>query len=401
VQISKKYLIIGIIAILAVGFAGGFYLRSFSAPIPVNLPLINQIIGKPQSVDFNMFWDVWNLIQKKYVDSGQLNTQKMVYGAIDGMVKSLDDPYTVFMEPKETKAFNEDIGGSFSGIGIEIGIRNDILTVIAPITGTPAQRAGLMAGDKIVKIGDKSTEGMDTNTAVTLIRGPKGTSVKLTIARNNQKTNKEFVIIRDTIKTPTVSWKMLDDNIAYIQLYIFNENVDADFKKIAKEIAKSKAEKIILDVRNNPGGLLNSSVNIAGYFLDTDSVVVKERFVDGKEDLYRSSVNGQLKNYPLIIVVNEGSASASEILTGALKDNRHVTIVGGKTFGKGLVQEVDNLSGGASVKITIAKWFTPNGTSINTDGIKPDVEVARTEADINANKDPQLDKAVEVIKNLK
>jgi carboxyl-terminal processing protease len=397
---NKKLTIFLAIAIIA-GFAGGFYYRDYKTPLRIDLPVINQTVSKPASVDFAMFWDVWNLIKDKYVDRDTLDTQKMIYGAISGMVNAAGDPYTAFFTPKDTEAFNEDINGSFSGIGIEIGIRNEILTVIAPIAGTPADKAGIMAGDKIAKIGDKSTEGMSSNEAVTLIRGPKGTSVKLSIVRDSLKEPKEYTIFRDTIKTPTVSLKMLDGKIAYVQLYVFNKNVDYDFQKIAKEISRSKADRIILDVRNNPGGLLDSSVNIAGYFLNTDSVVTKERYADGKEDVYRSDSNGLLKNYPLIVILNEGSASASEILTGALKDNRHITIVGQKSFGKGLVQEVDSLSNGASVKITIAKWYTPNGLSIQGNGITPDIVVERTEADINANKDPQLDKAVELIKNIK
>lgn len=399
-EINKKILGI-VIAAAIVGFAGGFYFHDYSALDQVNLPIINQTIGKPQDVDFAMFWDVWNLIQKKYVDKSKLDTQKMIYGAIDGMVNAVGDPYTVFFTPKDSEAFSEDINGSFSGIGIEIGIRNEILTVIAPIAGTPAEKAGILAGDKIIKIGDKTTENMTTNEAVSLIRGSRGTKVKITIVREGQKTDKEYTITRDVIKVPTVTWKMVNENIAYIQLYIFNKNVDNDFEKIAREISKSKADRIILDVRNNPGGLLDSAINIASYFLDTDSIVTKEKFVDGKEDVFNSAANGLLKNYPIVIITNQGSASASEILTGAIKDNRRITIVGEKSFGKGVVQEVDNLSGGASVKITIAKWYTPNGLSIDENGITPDVEVVRSEEDINANKDPQLDKAVELIKNLK
>ncbi|MGD0977184.1 MAG: S41 family peptidase [Minisyncoccia bacterium] len=398
---NKNYVIGLVIIAVLVGFAGGFYYQQSKIILPVNIPVLNQTIGKPQGVDFSMFWDTWNLIHQKYVDSGNLNTQTMIYGAIDGMVKSVGDPYTVFFQPAESKAFAEDINGSFSGIGIEIGIRNDLLTVIAPINGTPADKAGIMSGDVISKVGDKTTDGMTTDDAVNLIRGAKGTPVKLTIVRGEQKTVKEFTIIRDTIKTPTVSWKLINGNIAYVQLYVFDSNVDADFQKAADEIVKSKADRIILDVRNNPGGLLDSSVDIASYFMDPNLIVVREKFVDGHEEDYRSQANGLLKKYPLIIITNQGSASASEILTGAIKDNRHAIIVGEKTFGKGVVQEVDPLAGGASVKITIAKWYTPSGVSINTDGITPDVPVTRTEDDINANKDPQLDKAEELIQNLK
>jgi len=397
-KFNNKAIFISIVVLaLAVGFGSGYYFQDVKQVLPVNRIVINQNSNQPPGVDFGVFWNVWDLLQQKYVDHNSLDTQKMVYGAISGMVQAIGDPYTVFFEPKESAAFNEDINGSFSGVGLEIGIRNNLLTVISPLKDTPAEKAGLIAGDKIIKIGEKSTDGMTVEEAVSLIRGAKGTSVKISILRDDQKTPKEYNLIRDTIKSPTVSWKLVNGNIAYIELSIFNRNVDADFKKASKEIIASKADRIILDLRNNPGGLLDSSVNIASYFLDPNFIVTIERYANGNEDSYKSLPNGSLKKYPLIIITNEGTASASEILAGALKDDRQIKIVGEKTFGKGVVQEVDDLSGGASVKITVAKWFTPNGTSINSNGIKPDVQVARSEDDINNNRDPQLDKAAEMI----
>ena len=397
---NKKYLIIAVILSLAVGFAGGFYFQQYQIPLPIGRELINRDIGQPQGVDFGLFWKVWDLLQTRYVDKEQLDTQELVYGAIDGLVKAVGDPYTVFLKPKESESFAQEISGSFGGIGIEIGIRNNALTVVTPLKNTPAERAGLLAGDRILKIGDKATEDMKVNEAVNLIRGPKGTPIRLTIGRDGVTKTKEVTIIRDTIRIPTVEWELLDDNTAYIQLFVFNKNVDADFRKIVREITNSKADRIILDVRNNPGGLLDSAVNIASYFLEPNTLITKEKFSDGRENEFRASANGQLKNYPLIVLINKGSASASEIVAGALKDNRGVTIVGEKSFGKGSVQELDELPGKASVKITIAKWFTPKGVSITDNGIEPDIKVERTEEDINANRDPQLDKAKELARNL-
>lgn len=400
-NVNKIKFAIILITILVAGFGGGFYFHQNYTGIVVPLKeIVNREKDMPQGLDFSIFWKTWDLIQTRYVDKDKLDTQELVYGALDGLVKSVGDPYTVFLRPKESQSFAQEIQGTFGGIGIEIGLRDNALTVIAPIKGTPAEKSGILAGDKILKIGDKSTEGIKINEAVELIRGPKGTPVRLTINRESFSTSKEITIFRDTIRIPTVSWKLIDNNTAYVQLFVFNRNVDADFKKIAREIVNSKADRIILDLRNNPGGLLDSSVNIAAYFLEPNQLVTEERFSDGKVDEFRTPANGQLKNYPIAIVINKGSASASEILAGAIKDNRGVTIVGEKSFGKGSVQEVDELPGRASVKITIAKWFTPKGVSINDSGIEPDIEVKKTEEDINADRDPQLDKALEIVKAL-
>ncbi|MBI2063429.1 MAG: S41 family peptidase [Candidatus Yanofskybacteria bacterium] len=399
---QKRFVPIIIVLALAVGFIGGFYFKNQWVPESVgNVPVLNQDIGKQKGVDFSLFWTVWDMLHNRYVDKDKLDTQDLIYGAIDGMVKTAGDPYTVFLKPKESEEFQQQIRGAFGGIGIEIGLRKNILTVIAPIKNTPAAQAGLLAGDKILKVDDKSTEGMKLDEAVSLIRGPKGSKVTLTITRDGLEKTKEVIITRDTIKIPAVNWKLLDEDVAYIEIFTFNQNADSEFKKTAQEIADSKAKKIILDLRNNPGGLLDSAVNIAGYFLDSNKVVTIERFGDGRENQFLTRPNGQLKNYPVVVLINKGSASASEILAGALKDNRGVLIVGETSFGKGSVQEVLELAKKSSLKVTIAKWFTPSGVSINENGIKPDIEVKRTEEDVNEDKDPQLDKVKELIKNLR
>jgi carboxyl-terminal processing protease len=396
----KILTIILVIISLIIGFVGGSYFQAHQIQAPVVGNLINREVNQPKDVDFSVFWTAWDLLHSKYVDKSKLDTQNLVFGAIDGMVKAVGDPYTVFFRPKESKEFNEQISGSFSGIGIEIGLKDDVLTVIAPIKNTPAARAGLLAGDKILKIDDKKTEGMKLDEAVSLIRGPKGTSVKLTILREKAKETKEVTIIRDIIKIPAVEWKLLGEDTAYIEIFTFNKNVDSEFEKAAREIAESKAKRIILDLRDNPGGLLDSAINIAGYFLDADKVVAIERFGDGREEQFKTQPNARLKNYPVVVLINKGSASASEILAGALKDNRGVLIIGETSFGKGSVQEMADLPQKTSLKITVAKWLTPSGKSIDENGIKPDVEAKMTENDIKEGKDPQLDKALEIIKNL-
>jgi len=400
-----------LLIILIVGFAGGiFFERSSKLETNSIKILINKDLGQPDHVDFSLFWDNWNSLHNKYVDQSKLDTKKLLYGAIQGMVNSIGDPYTVFFEPPESKKFQEEISGSFGGIGIEIGKRDDILTVIAPIKDTPAYRAGLKAGDKILRIDDKPTADLSIEEAVNLIRGKRGTTVVLAISSNGADT-KEVEIVRDTIKIPSIEWQMLesgDKKIAYLQLFTFNQNIDSEFEKAAQEILKSEAERLIIDFRNNPGGLLDSAINIAGWFLDKDQIVTVEAFRDDSRNEFKSKGNGSLKIYPTVILINGGSASASEIVAGALHDNRGVRLIGEKTFGKGSVQELEKFKDGSSLKVTIAKWLTPNGISISDTGIEPDVKVELPKNEIEKGefefelgtpgKDPQLDKALDLLK---
>ena len=410
-NISKKLFISLLLIILIVGFAGGiFFERSSKLETNSIKILINKDLGQPDHVDFSLFWDNWNSLHNKYVDQSKLDTKKLLYGAIQGMVNSIGDPYTVFFEPPESKKFQEEISGSFGGIGIEIGKRDDILTVIAPIKDTPAYRAGLKAGDKILRIDDKPTTDLSIEEAVNLIRGKRGTTVVLAISSNGADT-KEVEIVRDTIKIPSIEWQMLesgDKKIAYLQLFTFNQNIDSEFEKAAQEILKSEAERLIIDFRNNPGGLLDSAINIAGWFLDKDQIVTVEAFRDDSRNEFKSKGNGSLKIYPTVILINGGSASASEIVAGALHDNRGVRLIGEKTFGKGSVQELEKFKDGSSLKVTIAKWLTPNGISISDTGIEPDVKVELPKNEIEKGefefelgtpgKDPQLDKALDLLK---
>ena len=409
-SINRKVLILIIIVSLAVGFGGGVLLTKSDDVSSSELfkKVINQDLGKPDNVNFGLFWEVWNSVQEKYVDKNKLDPQKMLNGAISGMVNSIGDPYTVYFEPVTSKKFEEEISGAFGGIGIEIGKKDGILTVISPIKDTPAFRAGLKAGDKIIKIDSKSTENMSIEEAVNTIRGKKGTKVTLTVSSNGGAP-RDISMIRDTIKIPSVKWKMIEkDNnkIAYLEILSFNQNVDSEFKKAAQEILNSNATKLIVDLRNNPGGLLDSAINLGGWFLEKNQMVVIEEFGNGTRNEFKADGNGALKNYPTVILVNGGSASASEILAGAIHDNRKVKLVGEKTFGKGSVQELEKFDNGSSLKVTIAKWLTPSGISISEKGIEADVKVEITDKDREdgkieigePGKDPQLDKAIELLK---
>jgi len=319
------------------------------------------------------------------------------------MTKSLDDPYTVYMEPKKTEEFIESVetGGSFEGVGMEIGIKGGMLTVIAPLEGTPAYKAGVKAGDKILKIDDVSTEDLLLEEAVNLIRGEKGTEVVLTISRKSLKEPKEISIIRDTIQIPVAKWEMFDNNIAYIKIYHFTGNLPNKFQRIVSQTLNAKAEKLILDLRNNPGGYLEVAVDITSWFIPKGEVVViEDRGEEKNQKTYRSKGYKGIQDLPVVVLINGGSASGSEIVAGALKDIGNIKLVGEKSFGKGSVQTLEKLQDGSSLKITIAKWLTPSGISISEQGLTPDIEIELTEEDYDADRDPQLDKAIELLNNL-
>jgi carboxyl-terminal processing protease len=364
---------------------------------------VNQsyLRDSPDNFDLSFFWETYNLIRKNFVEAEKIENKKLLEGAISGMVESLQDPYTVFFTPEETKKFLDEVSGSFEGIGIEVGKRKGQIQVIAPLEGTPAQKAGLRAGDKILKINDKTTEDLSLDEAVNLIRGPKETQVTLLIIREGWQEPKEFKLNRDIINIPSLKWEIKEGDIAYLQLYNFSEKSAKDFNKAAWEILNSPAKRIILDLRNNPGGYLEVAQEIAGWFLKRDQVVAIEDFGSRKkQQIYTARGNGKLASYPLVVLINKGSASASEILAGALRDNRQVKLIGEKSFGKGSIQELEKMSKGYSLKITIAYWLTPKGDLIAEKGLEPDIKVEMTEKDYEEGLDPQLNKALEIVKSL-
>ena len=396
IKIGKNLGLVFLIAAISASFFLGVYYEKLQAPkLPPELPA---------GVDFSLLWEVWGGLEEKYPKP--LDYQKMIYGAASGLVDSLGDPYTVFFTPEESKIFEEDISGRFEGVGMEIGLRKDELTVIAPLEGTPAQKAGFRPGDKILKVNDASTKDMTVDKAVGLIRGPKGTEVALTILREGWDEPKEFKIARAIIDVPSVKWEIRDSPatggpIAYIKLYQFSEDVDSDFTKAAFEILNSPAKKIILDLRNNPGGLLDKARDVAGWFLRKgDLVVIEDLGKEGEKIRYEARGNSMFLNYPVVILINQGTASGAEILAAALKDNREIILVGETTFGKGLVQEPVPLRGGSTLKVTVAQWLTPKGKLIDGIGLEPDVKIKMSDEDYEAGRDPQLDEAIGILKNL-
>ncbi len=359
--------------------------------------------GKDKNVDFSIFWETWNTINEKYVSTNGPSNQDKVYGAVAGLVKSLDDPYSVFFPPKESKFFESEIQGSFEGVGMEIGMRDGVLAVIAPLKDTPAEKAGIKAGDKIITINDTSTANLTVDEAVGLIRGKGGTSVSLTILRKEESDPIKIEVTRGTIKIPTIKTTARDDGVFVIELYSFSATSPNLFRNALREFIESGDNKLVLDLRNNPGGFLEASVDIASWFLPAGKIVVRETSRDKKapERVYRSKgYNIFDNNLKFVILINQGSASASEILAGALSEYGKATLIGEKSFGKGSVQELIPVTKNTSLKITIARWLTPNGVSISKNGLTPDIKVEYTKKDFEADRDPQMEKAVEVLQNM-
>lgn len=349
--------------------------------------------------DMEIFWETWDSLHKKFVDRKNLDSTELMYGAVKGMLAATDDPYTTFFDPEENKAFQEDISGSFEGIGAEIGMKNKILTIVAPLDDSPAEKAGLRSSDKILKINDESTAEMNIDQAVKKMRGPKGTDVKLTIFREGDKETRDITVRRDTINVKSVKIEWKDENIALIEIDQFGEETTREFNEVVRELTSRRVRGIVLDLRDNPGGLLDSAVDIGSRMIPKGKTVVIEEDSEQKREELLTNGDDVLSKIPTVVLINEGSASASEILSGALRENRdNVTLVGKKSFGKGSVQELVSISKNSSLKVTIARWLTPSGKQINKEGIAPDVEVDRTNEDYEANRDPQLDRAFEIMR---
>lgn len=392
--------------VLSLGFAGGLTVGAAgSGKAFSNIPLIGDGLDATpdKDLDFRDFWKVYNALETRFVQTHGSTTaptdEEKIWGAIQGLVSAYGDPYTTFFPPEEAKIFEENISGNFSGVGMEIGMNEDhILTVIAPLKGTPAERAGILAGDLILAIDGQSTEGISTDQAVTRIRGEKGTTVKLTILRGDA--TREISVVRDTIQVPTLDSSYdAATGIYTITLYEFTGNSAKLFDQALREFKNSGSKKLIIDVRGNPGGYLSAAVSMASHFLPKGAEIVTEDYTGNQENVvHRSSGSGGVPaGAQIVVLVDKGSASASEILAGALQDHGVAKLVGTETFGKGSVQELIDV-GDASLKITVARWLTPSGRSISAGGLTPDVKVERTAENVAAKQDPQMEKAKEVLR---
>lgn len=406
----------GLAVLLVVFFIGNYVGKksnlssSFSEiPIPSDVNIT--------SAQFEPFWKVWKVLNEKYVAATSTDSEKRVWGAIQGLAASQGDPYTVFFPPEESKIFKSDITGNFEGIGMEFGMRDGLMTVVAPLKGSPAEKADLRTGDIIIKINGESTSDISTDKAVKLIRGPKGTKVTLTIVHKDSTEQLDKVITRDVIDIPTIETEvkssgqtasgnnekttgLRSDGIFVIRLFSFTAQAPNLFRNALKEFIESDSHKLIVDLRGNPGGYLDAAWDMASWFLPVGKVIVTEDFGGkNKNVVYRSKgYNIFNKNLKMVILVDEGSASASEIFAGALHEHGIATLIGTKTFGKGSVQELVEITPETSLKVTIARWLTPNGHNLSHEGLTPDIEVKKTQDDTKAGKDPVMDKAVEFLK---
>jgi carboxyl-terminal processing protease len=420
----KRVAIVVLVAVLMlISFGAGLYLEGKSEVVKElakeEAVFLGKVLGKYsqpeegpliQDVHFDLFWNVWDTLKKEYVDKEKLNEKEMFYGALGGMVDAVGDPYTIFMDPKLAREFEESLTGTFEGIGAEIGIRNEILTIIAPLAGMPAETAGLRSGDKVYAIDGESTAGISIEEAVREIRGPKGTDVILTISRDGLGSAQDITITRDTIVVESVRTEVkdseteasegvqsADNDIFIIEITNFNNDTLDLFNKAVNEAVKTNPGGIILDLRNNPGGYLDTAVEVASEWIE-EGVIVTEEFDLKNKNEFLARGRARLKDYKTVVLVNQGSASASEIVAGALQDYSKATVVGMQTFGKGSVQTLEEFTDGSTIKITVAKWLTPNGNYINEQGITPDEEIEMTIEDYENDLDPQMDRAIELLK---
>ncbi len=377
-------------------------LGSGKSPI-AKVEIVGTTIPADKEIDFSLFWEVWNKLEDKYLEKEKIDYQKMFYGAIQGMTAALGDPYTVFLPPQDNQQAKEDLNGSFEGVGIRLGFSEDKrLSVMSPLNGSPAKAAGVRAGDLILHIKDEQkgidddTSGITLPEAVEKIRGPKGSKVYLTLRHEGEEETYEAEIIRGDIVVPSVEVEFLQDNkVAHLKLMRFGDLTAGQWDEaVEKILANSQVEAVVLDVRGNPGGYLRGSINLASEFL-VSGVIVKQEDYQGNVDTYSVNRRGRLLEIPLVVLIDKGSASASEILAGALRDHERAQLVGVTSFGKGTIQETEDLGEGAGLHITTAKWLTPNGDWLKDKGLTPDVEVKE---DLETeDTDEQLQKALEVL----
>lgn len=391
------------IAIFLVGF--GYQVGVYQTKKQNGLYMAGKNIysgnSNPKNVDFSQFWETWNTLEEKYVDKKKIDNQKMVYGAIKGMVASVEDPYTFFLTPNENKQSKDDLGGKFEGIGAQLGLKDNRIVIIAPLKNSPSEKAGAKAGDFVNKVDNQSTRGWTLPQAVSKIRGDKGTKVSLTLERNGKEI--EVTITRDEIKVSSVELSY-EDKTAYLKLNQFGDNTNREWDnavdKIQDDWANKRITGMVLDLRDNPGGYLDSAVYLASEFLPENKLVVKQESTSTEDKNYYVMRQGKLLDIPLVVLINKGSASASEILSGALRDYKRAKLVGEKSFGKGSVQEALDISQGAGLHVTVAKWILPNGEWINGKGIEPQIKVENKLKEgetLSRETDKQLSTAIEQV----
>ena len=400
---TRKFLSAIFIAIVI--FSGGYVLgvNGFKANVTKALKVnISRTTPPDKNVDFSLFWQVWDTLTSKYYDKTKLAPSQLVYGAISGMVAAVGDPYTMYLPPNQNKIVNDNLSGSFEGVGIEIGFKDSRLVVISPLVGSPAEAAGVKPGDFITHISDTKkgievdTDGLGIDQAVTYIKGPAGTKVSLTLFRNGESKPTVVEITRAKIEVPSVmiSWKGNASDIAVIRIAEFGGETKNEWDEmVAQVLSKKETRGIIIDLRNNPGGYLQAAVDIASDFVNSGTIVVIQEDGKGLKNEIKSQILPRLSKFKVAVLINGGSASASEILAGALRDARDIKLVGDKSFGKGTIQEPVEVEGGSGLHVTTAKWLTPKGTWVHGTGLTPDVSIGNPD---NATEDAQLEAAIKL-----
>jgi carboxyl-terminal processing protease len=388
----RKWVLTTLIAILAAAtvFAAGFGIGRYVMPSGEHLA---EGVAAEHEEQFRVFWEAWRLVEDRFYSQEGLDYQEMTYGAVRGMVASLGDPHTAFLTPAQADMFSQDLQGSFGGIGVTIGTTDDgYLQVVSLIAGGPAEKSTLKPGDAILEVDGASVKGMDMMQAISLIRGPAGTTVSLLVRHVKDGASEEIALTRAIIQTPTIESRMLDSGIAYLRLWEFNDRAADLTHERLESLLQTQPRGLILDLRGNPGGYLHIVEKIANEFI-ADGLIVLERSSDGQETRHEASGRGIATEIPLVVLVNGDSASASEILAGAVQDYKRGILIGQRTYGKGSVQVTERLSDRSALAVTIRRWYTPADRAIDGTGLTPDIEVEITQADYEAQRDPQLDRA--------
>lgn len=395
-QIFPKFIVAVFLFILGIWIGRNIDIPFFPEPETPKYQVLNRLNSK-DNLDFSTFWEAWDKLNASYLNKKDLTGEKLLQGAIDGMITAVGDPYTSYYDPESNNTFNKELSGKFEGVGMELGVSDNQLVVIAPLDDSPASKAGILAGDRIVAIEGKDASKFTIADAVSIIRGKAGTKVKITFLRKDKVDPFEIELTRATINVKSIKTKFESDK-AIITITRFGENTKSEWDSVVNELATKGIKKLILDLRNNPGGQLDTAINIAGEFVSQKDAVVQQEDSDGKRQQFYAKTDGRLQGAAIVVLINKGSASASEIVAGALKDYKKAKIIGENSFGKGTVQAVTNLKDGSGLHITVAKWLTPNGSWVHGKGIKPDFEVVLTEEDISAGQDPQMQKALDLLK---
>ncbi len=396
-RLAKSIFLTLAVLVVSLVFLGvGYYLGASKASVGGSYQLVNKEQGQPEELDFSVFWQVWDQVHQRYVNPNEIDDKELVRGAIEGMVGALDDPYSAFMPPNQSEIFSQDLDGSFGGVGIMIELVDGNLTVTSPLEGSPAEEAGLVAEDIIVKIDGQLVEEMSFDEMVSNIRGEIGTDVILTVFRPEDNEQLKFNITREEIVVESVNYKMIEGDIGYLRINQFGNDTLDLINNASEFFSDQGAQKLVVDLRNNPGGFFDVAVRVSSKFIE-DGVIVYQQNQDQTEG-FEAVGKATMSDYDLVVLINEGSASAAEIMAGALRDQKGAKLVGAKTFGKGSVQDLKNIEDWGSLRITSGRWLTPEKQLINSKGLKPDLSLEMKASKVGSDNDKQLEKALEILK---